>query len=107
MQQFYHFAFVVVSLAVLAIAASGTMLALRPRRTSLGILASIYTFSIALSYLTINFIPFDSYSIAWDRGQAVLLVIYFLAAGAPFLFAGWVIGASLASAGRQAHRLRA
>ena len=103
MQQFYHFAFVVVSLAVLAIAASGTMLALRPGRTSLGLLAFVYALSIALSYLTINFIPFDSYSIAWDRRQAVILVIYFLAAGAPFLFAGWVVGACLASAGRQAH----
>jgi hypothetical protein len=102
-QQFYHFAFVVVSLAVMAIAASGTLLALRPGRTPLGLLTFIYSASVALSYITINFLPFDSYSIAWDRRQATILLIYFLAAGLPFLFAGWVIGACLASAGSRAH----
>jgi hypothetical protein len=102
-QQFYHFAFVVVSLAVLAFAASGTLLALKPCSPSPGLLAFLYAVSIALSYLTINFLPFDSYSIAWDQRQTLILLIYFLAAGAPFLLAGWVIGASLTSAGSRVH----
>ena len=55
------------------------------------------------SYLTINFLPFDSYSIAWDKNQIGILLLYFLAAGAPFLFAGWVIGACLSTAGGEAH----
>lgn len=102
-QQFYHFAFVVVSLAVLGIAASGTLLAIRGGHPSLGLLAFLYAACISASYLTINFLPFDSYSIAWDRRQALILLIYFVAAGAPFLLAGWVIGANLASAGRRVH----
>jgi hypothetical protein len=102
-QQFYHFAFVVVSLAVLAIAASGSLLAIRPGGKRLGLLAFLYAACVAASYLTINFLPFDSYSIAWDRRQALILVVYFLAAGVPFLFAGWVIGASLATAGQRLH----
>jgi hypothetical protein len=102
-QQFYHFVFVVVSLAVLAIAASGTLLAFRPSRAPLALLAFIYAISMVASYLTINFLPFDSYSIAWDRKQIGILLLYFLAAGAPFLFAGWVIGACLSTGGREAH----
>ncbi len=102
-QQFYHFAFVVVSLAVLAIAASGSLLAIRPGVKRLGLLAFLYAACVVASYLTINFLPFDSYSIAWDRRQVVILLVYFLAAGAPFLFAGWVIGANLAAAGNRLH----
>ncbi|HEY70956.1 MAG TPA: hypothetical protein G4O08_10270 [Anaerolineae bacterium] len=102
-QQFYHFVFVVVSLAVLAIAASGTLLALKPTRAPLALLAFVYAISMVASYLTINFLPFDSYSIAWDPKQIGILLLYFLAAGTPFLFAGWVIGACLSAAGDEAH----
>jgi hypothetical protein len=102
-QQFYHFAFVVVSLAVLAIAASGSLLAIRPGAKRVGLLAFLYTACVVASYLTINFLPFDSYSIAWDRRQALILLVYFFAAGVPFLFAGWVIGANLAAAGNRLH----
>ncbi len=103
-QQFYHFAFVVVSLAIMGIAASGTLLALKPKHPPLAVIAVIYSVSIALAYLTINFLPFDSYSIAWDRRQVFILLLYFLAAGVPFLFSGWAIAACLADAGPDAYR---
>jgi hypothetical protein len=102
-QQFYHFVFVVVSLAVLAISASGTLLAFKPSQAPLALLAFLYVVSVVASYLLINFLPFDSYSIAWNSSQIGILLLYFLAAGAPFLFAGWVIGACLSAAGRDAH----
>ncbi len=50
-----------------------------------------------------NFLPFDSYSIAWDPKQVLILMLYFVAASLPFLFAGWTAGASLAEAGQEAH----
>lgn len=103
-QQFHHFAFVIVSLAVMGIAASGLLLALKPRHPPLAALAIAYTVSVMLGYLTINYLPFDSYSIAWDRRQIWILLLYFLASGAPFLFAGWTVGACLAKAGTEAHR---
>jgi hypothetical protein len=103
-QQFHHFAFVVVSLAVMGIAASGLILALRPGHPPLATLSFAYAISVAAAYLTINFLPFDSFSIAWDSRQVWILLLYFLTAGAPFLFAGWTVGACLAEAGTQAHR---
>ncbi len=103
-QQFHHFAFVVVSLAVMGFAASGLVLSLRRRPASLPLLAIAFALASAFSYLTINFLPFDSYSIAWDFRQVWILLLYFSVAGAPFFFSGWTVGACMASAGADAHR---
>lgn len=103
-QQFYHFAFMAVSLAVMATAASGLLLALRPRHPPLWALAASFSISIALAYATINTLPFDSYAIAWDVRQVGVLLLYFVMAGAPFLLSGWATGACLVAAGPQAHR---
>ncbi len=103
-QQFHHFAFLVIGLAVMGFAASGVILSYKPYGTSPVALCLAYSITIFLAYAVINFITFDSYSIAWDRRQIWILFLYFLSAAAPFLFAGWVIGANLTAAGPQAHR---
>lgn len=103
-QQFHHFAFMAVSLAVMASAASGLLLVLRPRHPPLWALAAGFSASIALAYATINTLPFDSYAIAWDLRQVGVLFLYFLMAGAPFLLSGWATGVCLVSAGPQAHQ---
>jgi spermidine synthase len=112
--QFYHFAFMAVSLALLGSGAAGSLLSVWPRlvaraRTSEGAGLGAVAFSAATlgSYLTINHIPFDSYAIAWDRMQALYLAIYFLSAGLPFVAGGVVVGALLAANGRHAHRVYA
>lgn len=102
-QQFHHFAFLVVSLAVMGFAASGSLLTFRPTGHALGRLSLAFSASILLAYLIINYLPFDSYSIAWDPLQIWVLIVYFLASGAPFLFAGWVIGAQLRAQPQEAH----
>lgn len=103
-QQFHHFAFLVVSLAVMGIAASGALLAMRPRQPALASLCLAFSLAILITYLTINWLPFDSFSIAWDRRQVLYLGLYFLTAATPFFFAGWTVGACLQAAGPQAHR---
>jgi len=105
--QFYHFAFLVISLALLGFGASGSLLALWPRlrRPTHG---AAYALGFALSTLAAtlfaNHLPFDSYSIAWDGGQVVLLAGNLLALAVPFVFAGALIaallGADAAHAGR-------
>jgi hypothetical protein len=102
-QQFYHFAFMAVSLAVMASAASGLLLALRPRHPPLWALAAGFSLSVGLAYATLNSLPFDSYSIAWDPRQVGVLFLYFLMAGTPFLMGAWATGACLVDAGPQAH----
>jgi len=106
-QQFHHFAFLVVGMAVMGIAASGFLIAIRPSSPPASHLALGYCGAVLLAYLIINLLPFDSYSIAWDRQQVWILILYFLASGGPFIFTGWAVGAALASASGESHRLYA
>src|SRR5512139_648107 len=73
--QFYHFAFMIVSIALLGFGASGTALSIFPSLQSgtpkqrLSQLALATGASILLAFLLTNWLPFDSFSIAWDRRQ--------------------------------------
>ncbi len=103
-QQFHHFAFLVVSLAVLGMAASGVTLSGREGSIRLHRVSAAYGLTTIAAYLVINLLPFDSFSIAWDARQVWILLLYFLAAGVPFLFAGRVVGAALVRSGEGAFR---
>lgn len=50
---------------------------------------------MGVAYLVVNWLPFDSYSIAWDRRQILYLIFYYFVLAVPFIFAGLGIGASL------------
>jgi hypothetical protein len=119
--QWYHFAFMTVSIALLGFGASGSFLALFPSLASgphptpgpfplpkaqereggapgpYTLLAVFFALSIVGSYLTINYIPFDSYRIAWERQQLLYLAIYYLSLALPFFFSGLIVGALLAA----------
>ncbi len=96
--QFYHFAFMIISLAMLGFGASGTMLALFPKlgrrrpQTTLFTLALAYSLASVGAYLLTNCLPFDSFSIAWDRRQIWILALHYLALSLPFLCSGAVLG---------------
>jgi hypothetical protein len=98
-QQFYHFAFMAISLALLGAGASGSLLSVWPRRWSTAALSVAFAITTSLAYLVVNTLPFDSYSIAWDRRQVLYLALYFLVTAAPFLFAGLLVGGELMAAG--------
>jgi hypothetical protein len=102
--QFYHFAFMAVSLALLGYGASGSILTVfpalaQPRRWA------IFAFAQALAtlgaYLLSNALPFDSYSIAWDARQVAYLALSYFALATPFFCAGLVMGAVLAQPSRR------
>lgn len=101
--QFYHFAFMIVSIALLGFGASGTFLAIFPTlglkspRQSTGWLALATSASILGAYLLINNLPFDSFQIAWKGGQAVILVVHYLALSLPFFFCGMAVGMLLSA----------
>ncbi|MGD8485842.1 MAG: hypothetical protein PVH07_04305 [Chloroflexota bacterium] len=108
--QFYHFAFLVVSLALLGFGASGTVLALwpdlrRPRWRPWFALG--FALTAVLAYLFDNHFAFDSYSIAWDSDQAWLLIANLLFLAVPFAFAGLLIGSMLAEEADHAGRVYA
>lgn len=100
-QQFYHFAFMAISLALLGFGASGSLLSVRGRRFSPLPLCLGFGVTTVGAYLTINYLPFDSFSIAWDSKQPFYLALYFLAAAVPFLFSGLLIGGELMAAGER------
>ncbi len=100
--QFYHFAFMTVSLALLGFGASGSALTAfpalgrgGPRRWAL--LAFCQSIGTLAAYALTNALPFDSFSIAWDTRQVVYLTVNYLALAVPFFFGGAVVGSSLSS----------
>lgn len=105
-QQFYHFAFMAVSLALLGAGASGSLLSVWHRRfSSAGSLSPpwlclLFGLATVGAYLVINTLPFDSFSIAWDSRQILYLTAYFLAIAFPFLFSGLLVGGELMRASR-------
>lgn len=111
--QFYHFAFLVVSLALLGYGTSGTILSVFPRlqRWSLNTLiilgATGFVFSVALAYGVVNFLPFDSYSIAWDRRQILFFFLYYLALTLPFTMSGLATGAAISVCKGKSHLIYA
>jgi spermidine synthase len=109
--QWYHFAFMTVSLALLGFGASGTLLTLFPqlfRRDLTRLLATlclVFSISVVGSYLISDHIPFDSFQIAYDPRQLIYLAIYYLSLAVPFFFTGLAIGALLAAMPDQAGKI--
>ncbi len=109
--EWYHFAFMSVSVALLGFGASGSILARWPgiwRRSLpdlLTTLAVAFSASVLGSYLVFNHLPFDSFRIAWERVQLLYLAIYYLALATPFLFTGLAVGAALSVKPRAAGRI--
>jgi hypothetical protein len=106
--QFYHFAFMIVSIALLGYGASGTILALIPAlqrskpAQSLGWMALGAGISILFGFLLMNWLPFDSYTLVLDRRQVFILISHYIALASPFFFSGMALGILLTSYPAQA-----
>ena len=99
--QFYHFAFLSVSLALLGLGASGSALSAFPKLGRGGprrwtLLAAGQSLAIIGAYWLTNSIPFDSFAIAWDPRQILYLTVYYVALAVPFFFGGLVVAILLA-----------
>jgi len=111
--QFYHFAFLVVSLALLGFGASGTMLSIAPglKHIKLERLLSWsgvgFALGVGLAYMGVNWLPFDSYSIAWERRQLLFFILYYLVLTIPFFISGLGVGAALSLSQGRSHLIYA
>ncbi len=109
--QFYHFAFLVVSLALLGLGASGSLLSLIPGLKAYPLprvlqwVAVGLTLSIAGAYAGVNLIPFDSYSIAWERIQILYFSLYYVVLSIPFIVSGLGVGIALAHGEENHHAI--
>ncbi|MEW6108253.1 MAG: hypothetical protein AB1632_03655 [Nitrospirota bacterium] len=113
----YHFAFMVISIAMLGIGASGTLLSVSPglrNEQYIPFYALILGISIPVSYLLINIIPLEPARLSWDSVQIFYVSLYYILLAFPFFsfgmiivtafstrkeHAGYIYGADLAGAG--------
>ncbi len=95
--QFYHFAFMTVSLALLGFGASGTFLSLaggvtrRPGR-ALSLLSWGFAVTAIGSYGLTQALPFDSFRVPLDGRQWGILALHYVALSLPFFCAGAATG---------------
>lgn len=90
----YHFAFMIISIAMLGLAASGAALAIFPRMKKVEWISRyslLLGIAIPLSYLIANTVHFDPVQVAWDRGQLLHIALLYLVLAIPFFFSGLVV----------------
>lgn len=93
----HHFVWMVLSIALLGYAASGTLLTIYPRLgkmdldKSLTLFSALFSVSILISYILSNLIPFDPVRLAWDNLQVLYITVFYLILAIPFLLSGLTI----------------
>ena len=101
--QWHHFAYMIISLALLGYGASGTVLCfLRSwlhRRFSLAFAAAAALFGLTApaGFAVAQWIPLNSLEIVWDRGQQAYLLGVTLVLAVPFFCAATAIGLALSA----------
>lgn len=97
----HHFAYMVISLALLGYGASGTLLTLvrgrlLPRfRASFGVAAAGFSLGAPASFAVAQRIPYSPLEVAWNPGELVGLGAVYLVLSVPFLCAGTAVGLAL------------
>ena len=98
--QWHHFAYMIISLALLGYGASGTFLSffrsyLLPRYSSVYLInVVLFGFSSLLCYLISQQIQFNAEEIFWDAAQPLRLMAIYLLLSLPFFFVATAIGLS-------------
>jgi len=100
----YHFAFMIISIAMLGLAAGGTILSLSPRLRdthNIGRYTVCLGIAIPVGYLLANMVPFDPVRLSWEKSELWYLALYYLVLSVPFFFGGLIIATALtAGSGR-------
>jgi spermidine synthase len=109
--QWHHFAYMIISLALLGYGASGTCIAILrgclEARFETAFAASALLFSITMvgSFIGAQQVPFNALEIVWDNGQFLNLSLVYLAFFVPFFFAACCIGLAFTCRGSEASRI--
>jgi len=112
----HHFAYMVISIALLGFGASGTLLAVLARRKPrlgarvggagwLAASAVLFAVTLPLAFALAQKIPFDPLLIVWDRRQLLYLGCYYLVLFVPFFAAATAIGLALITKSEESPRL--
>lgn len=96
--QWHHFAYMIISLALLGYGASGTVIAimkrwLEPRfELAFSISASLFGLAMVACYIVGQRVPFNALEIVWNPQQFLNLGVIYLVYFVPFFFAAFCIG---------------
>ena len=91
----YHFAFMVISIAMLGIGASGTLLSVVP---ALRDLRRIPAYGLALAIgIPVSYLLADPVRLSWDRLQVLYIGVYYLVLGVPFLAFGLIVSTAFSA----------
>ena len=107
--RWHHFAYMIVSVALLGFGASGTVLSVWRKRLlkrfegSLAGFATAFVVAISLSAIACQRVPFDVFQLAWDWQQYLYLFEYYLLLLVPFLLGALCIGLALMREAERAH----
>ena len=118
--QWYHFAYMIISIALLGFGASGTLLAVLARKRSstatdfqvshvswFAISVTAFATALPVSFWLVQRVPFDPFLIIWDWRQVLYLGSYYLVLFVPFFAAAVAIGLVLTSESEACPRLYA
>jgi hypothetical protein len=99
--QWHHFAYMIISLALLGYGASGSFIAIFRKRLeerfepAFSIGALLFSVTLVASYMVGQRIPFNALEIVWDSRQLLLLSLLYFVYFVPFFFAACCIGLAL------------
>jgi SAM-dependent methyltransferase len=111
--QWHHFAYMIISLALLGYGISGTVVAIAQRhllsKYKLVYFSCLVLFALTSSgcFLVAQAIPFNAEEIFWDSWQAVYLLLIFIILTLPFFFAATAVCLSLIRFPEQVSRIYA
>jgi hypothetical protein len=109
--QWHHFAYMIISLALLGYGASGTFIAvLRSRlesrfETAFATSALLFSMAMLACFVAAQRVPFNALEIVWDSGQFLNLTVVYLVFFVPFFFAACCIGLAFTCRGGDASRI--
>jgi hypothetical protein len=109
--QWHHFAYLVISTALLGFGVSGTIIAiaqkffLRHQKSSMWVFAAAMAFLTPVTFLLAQMLPFDQLQLVWDARQLIYLAAFYLLFFLPFFCAGACICIAFTTAAEKAHHL--
>jgi hypothetical protein len=109
--QWHHFAWMIISLALLGYGASGTAIALLKARVephveiAFAVSAVLFSISMVLAFAAGQRVPFNALEIVWEPLQFLNLALLTLVFLVPFLFAAFCIGLALSCRADWIHRI--
>ena len=89
--QFYHFAFMVISIALFGIAASGTFLFVKKIKNPLFLSSILFSLFTIIGFFVTNNLSFDQYKAVTNIFHILILFVYYLFLSLPFFFFGIII----------------